>query len=242
VCSNILESYSLPTEEGIVYSWIVEGGEIISGQNSSEVLIQWNEVGEKILSVVLENGCGKSSPILKSVSVNSPPNQPSDIIGESQLGIGESIYQVENIEGIDYKWEITGDGGRINSGQGTNSVSIEWLVEGDFTLKVTPQNNCNYGPSRELDVNVNIITGIEPAIDNSLKIFPNPSQGDITISSENLFIYNEVVVLNTLGQELLKNQIQEGQTEVYLTDLPRGLLLLRLRNQTKTVIKKIIIK
>ncbi len=241
-CTNLNEIYSIPMEEGILYTWEAEGGAIISGQNSSEVLIQWNETGEHILSLVLENRCGKSDPIFKTVSISSPPSQPSDIVGENQLGIGESIYQVENIAGLDYHWEISGNGGKINSGQGTNRVSIEWLVEGDYLLKVTPQNSCNFGEARELAVNVNIITGIEPETDLSLKIFPNPSHGNLTISSENLSVYEDIVILNTLGQEVHKKQIEEGQTEVYLTDLPRGLLMVRLRNKAKTVVRKVIIK
>ncbi|MEN2282877.1 YCF48-related protein [Algoriphagus sp. SE2] len=241
VCTNMNETYSIPMEEGVIYNWMIEGGEIISGQSSSEVIIQWNEVGEKTITVVLENKCGESAPIIKNINVNSPPDQPSSIAGDDQVGLGESIYQIENIEGINYHWEISGDGGIINSGQGTNKVSVEWLVEGDFILKVTPQNNCNIGLPRELEVNVNIITGIEPNWDETLKIFPNPSQGTLTISSESLGDYSEMVIFNAFGQELLKRDIMEGQTEVFMTELPKGLLLIRFRNQSKTIIKRIVI-
>ncbi|WP_296698057.1 YCF48-related protein [Algoriphagus sp.] len=241
VCTNLNETYSLPLEAGVVYNWQAEGGEIISGQTSSEVLIQWNEVGEKILTVVLENSCGESTPIIKKINVSAPPDQPSAIFGENQLGIGESFYQVENIEGINYYWEISGNGGSILSGQGTNIVLIEWLNEGDFLLKVTPQNNCNNGPSSELEINVNIITWVEPNTEKDLKIFPNPSRGTLTISSENLSFYNEIVILNAFGQEVFKRNILEGQSEIFMTELPKGLLLLRLRNQSNSVTKKIII-
>jgi len=242
VCTNKSEFYSFPIIPGVVYNWDANGGEIISGQTSSEVEILWNTPGEHLLSVILENNCGKSPPFSKAIFASSPPDQPSNIVGDSQVALGESIYQVESEENVDYNWAIIGNGGRINSGQGTNTISIEWLEEGDFKLKVTPQNSCDFGQARELDINVNIITGIEPDTDSSLKIYPNPSQGNVTISSENLSLYREIVVLNSLGQELYKKQIVENQTEVNLTDLPRGLLVIRLRNQTKTITRKLIIK
>ena len=242
VCTNQSEIYSLENIEGIDYLWTVNGGEIIEGENSHEIKVQWTETGDHQISVVLENQCGKSDPILKDILVNAAPDQPSEIQGDIQVGFDTYSYEVEPLDGIDYQWEISGNGGSILSGQGTHKIIVEWLLEGDFMIKVTPQNSCNDGESRQLAVNVNIITGIEPEADLALKIYPNPSQGSVTISSENLSKFQEVTVINTLGQKLLQGQIYEGQTEIYLTDLPRGIVLIRLKNHHQTVIRKVVVK
>ncbi|MBN3581277.1 T9SS type A sorting domain-containing protein [Algoriphagus aestuarii] len=241
VCTNQAEIYSLENMDGINYLWTVQGGELLAGENTHEVQIQWNETGAKQVSVVLENNCGKSDPITKEVVVSAAPEQPSEIKGDSQVGLGEYSYEVEAIDGIDYQWGISGNSGRIISGQGTHKITIEWLLEGDFTLKVTPQNSCNDGESRELTININIITGIEPEADLSLKIFPNPSQGSLTISSEYLSKFQEFTVVNSLGQKLMQSEISPGQTEIYLTELPKGLLLIRLKSNRQTIVRKLVV-
>ncbi|SIN99961.1 YCF48-related protein [Algoriphagus halophilus] len=242
VCTNQSEVYSVPLEQGVTYTWTIEGGEILSGQNSSEIEVLWKNVGPNTLSVVLENSCGGTAPITKTIIIGAPPEQPSIIVGEQLVGLGEASYTIELQEGVDYRWEISGNGGIILSGQGSSSIIVDWQLEGDFMLTVTPQNNCNEGEARDLEVTVNIITGIEPKPDPSLSFYPNPSQGSLTITSDNLSVYQEVSVLNTLGKELIHSEIQEGQREIYFTDLPRGLALIRLRNHSKTVVKKIIVR
>lgn len=242
VCTNQAETYSLPLVQGVTYTWTAEGGEILSGQNSSEVEIQWQNQGIQTLSVILENICGSTSPIMKTIIVGAPPSQPSPIEGALLVSLGEVTYSIEQQEGIDYQWEISGNGGTILSGQGSYHVVVDWQLEGDYTITVTPQNNCNEGESRALDVTVNIITGIEPQSDPSLGFYPNPSHGSLTISSDKLFEYQEVSIMNALGQELIHAVIQEGQQEIYFTELPKGLLLIRLRNHSKSVVKKILVK
>lgn len=242
VCTDQIEIYSLPTLSGVTYTWTAEGGEISSGQGSSEIEVIWLSKGVHNLSVVLENSCGKSLPIEKVISADSPPDQPYEIRGESQLGLGEAYYEVEFQEGVNYLWEISENGGTIISGQGTSSIIIDWQIEGDFTVKVTPQNQCNEGISQMLEVNVNIITGIEPDLDLTLSIFPNPSEGSLTISSDNLSEYQEISLINSLGQILLHSQIVEGQKEIHFSELPKGMILIQLSNQKKSVTKKIMVK
>ncbi|MBN3520883.1 T9SS type A sorting domain-containing protein [Algoriphagus lutimaris] len=242
VCTNQSELYTLPSEQGVIYIWTAEGGEILSGQNSSEIEVLWQDQGTQTLSVVLENTCGSTAPISKTIIVGAPPEQPSLIEGDRLVGFGEAYYTIELQEGVDYHWEISENGGSILSGQGSSSVVVDWKLEGDFILTVTPQNNCNEGEARELEVTVNIITGVEPKPDLSLIFYPNPSQGSLTITSDNLSDYQEVSIMNALGQEFIHSVIHEGQREIYFTDLPRGLALIRLRNHSKTVVKKIIVK
>lgn len=241
VCKDQQSTYTIESEMATDYTWSIEGGEIISGQGTAEIEVLWAEEGETALSVILANSCGQSSEIVMPVLVSSPPMQPSPIIGEAQVGLGEYFYEVEEISEVDYQWEI-GDGGRIISGQGSSKIQVEWLAEGDFSISVTPQNQCNDGESREIAVNVNIITGLEPAADINLKIFPNPSQGSITISSENLSHYQEINLVNALGQEVMQKTILEGQREVNFTEMPKGLWMVVLKGKEGIQIRKVIVK
>ncbi|HSF52439.1 MAG TPA: YCF48-related protein, partial [Algoriphagus sp.] len=241
VCTGNSYTYSLPNFEGTIYTWAVTGGELIQGQGTHEAEIKWNLNGTQQLSVTQENRCGDSLPIIKMVSVNSAPEAPLGISGESKVGLGEQIYEIDEIEGLNYRWSISG-GGKILSGQGTGSVVVLWENEGDFELAVEAQNECNFSSKRILPVNVNIITALEPINQGNLKIYPNPSQGNLTISSDNLDSWSDIMIFNPIGQLIETKIIFQGQSEVQFYRLPKGFLLIKLQGKNGVVSKKVLVR
>lgn len=243
-CTTQSYVYSLPNIEGISYKWETTGGEIVSGQDSPIVTVKWNLTGEQKLFAIPENRCGKAEPITKPVFVNSAPAQPGEIKGESQVGFGENFYTTTEENGINYQWEIDNLGGTIIAGQGTSSVQIIWQKEGDFNLRVTPLNICNEGEARIFKVNVNIITSLPELNTGSefLNIYPNPGFGDLVIESEILWTWNDLVLINAFGQEFRTIQIQSGQREINLTQLPKGLVVLRFSNTSGFYYRKVIVQ
>jgi photosystem II stability/assembly factor-like uncharacterized protein len=242
VCREKTHPYSLPNLEETTYTWLVIGGEVTQGQGTRQVQIKWNLSGDQRISVTLENRCGKSEPILKSVVVSSPPAQPSTIRGEIQTGLGEQIYEIERLPGLDYRWAIPELSGKIISGQGTGRIVVSWEKEGDFELSVEAQNQCDFGPKRILAVNVNIITALEPDQDPSLKLYPNPSLGALTVTSASLDTWSSLSVINSVGQLILSQDIRTGQKELTLSGLPRGLLLIQLQGKNGLITRKILVR
>lgn len=240
-CVDNANTYSLPNIAGTTYTWTVTGGEIISGQGTHEVNINWDQSGDQLILVAQENRCGTSDPIQKVVRITSAPDQPSVIIGDGQTALGEHYYQIEGNPDLDYKWSISG-GGRIISGQGTSRILVIWEQEGDFQLSVEAQNECGFGPKRNLPVNVNVITALEPSGNYNLKIYPNPSFGSLTISSENLDSWSSLLVFNPMGQLVQSQNIAVGQSELFLSGLPRGLLLIQLQGKNGSVTEKILVQ
>ncbi|WP_168171967.1 YCF48-related protein [Algoriphagus sp. A40] len=239
VCTDNTYTYSLPSVEGTSYTWEVNGGELVKGQGTPEVEIKWSQKGIQQLSATPENRCGGVPAILKTITVNGAPESPLGISGESRVGLGEQVYEIEELEGMNYRWSISGAGGRILSGQGTGSVRVLWEIEGDFELAVEAQNECSFSSKRILPVNVNIITALEPIAEGNLKIFPNPSQGNLTISSENLDSWSSILIFNPVGQLVESQTLTSGQTEIQLVGLPRGLLVIKLQGKNGTLAKKI---
>jgi photosystem II stability/assembly factor-like uncharacterized protein len=240
-CVNSTGTYSLPNFEGTMYAWTIIGGEILSGQGSNKVEIKWDQAGDQLITVVQENRCGLSEPILKAIKVTASPNQPSAITGQAQTALGPQLYEIEEVAGLDYRWTISG-GGRIISGQGTKRVLVNWDTEGNFQLGVEAQNECGFGSKRNLSVNVNIITALEPSILNSLKIFPNPSFGSLTIHSPSLDVWTSLAVFNAMGQLIETQSITAGQSEVFLDRLPPGLILVQLQGKNGVVTRKVLVK
>jgi photosystem II stability/assembly factor-like uncharacterized protein len=242
VCQDTRHTYTLPNTAGVTYTWTVSGGVITKGQGTHEVEITWSESGNQELSVIQENRCGKIQALQKPVVVNSSPGDPSDIVGEARIGLGKQIYSIETLPGLNYRWSISDGGGKIISGQGTGSIVILWEKEGNFTLSVDAQNECGYSTKATLSVNVNIITALEPSVDQDLKIYPNPSEGSLTISSDALDSWSSIEVVNTIGQVVMKHPIAVGETDVYLQGLPKGLLLVRFQGKQGAVSRKILVR
>ena len=243
-CTTQSYVYTLPNVEGVSYKWETTGGEIVSGQDSPIVTVKWNLTGEQKLFATPQNRCGIAEPVIKPVFVNAAPAQPGEIKGEAQVGLGENLYTITGENGINYQWKIDNLGGRILEGQGTTTVKIIWQQEGDFNLSVTPLNICNEGEARILQVNVNVITSlpeIMPELE-AIRIYPNPSFGDLIIESEVLGYWNELVLINALGQEFRTLQIQSGQREINLSQLPKGLVVLRFSNSSGFFYRKVIVK
>ncbi|MFN3998905.1 YCF48-related protein [Algoriphagus sp.] len=240
-CVNNISTYSLPNLEGTTYKWTVIGGEISSGQGTNKIEVKWDQAGDQLISVTQENRCGPSDPILKVVKVTAAPNQPSAISGQAQTALGEQYYEIAGLPGLDYRWTISG-GGRIISGQGTKRVLVNWDAEGDFQLTVEAQNECGFGPKQNLAVNVNIITALEPSVANTLKIYPNPSYGTLTLSSPNLDAWSSLVIFNAMGQLIENRNISIGQSEIFLNGLPRGLILIQLQGKNGVLTRKVLVK
>jgi len=240
-CVDSTNTYSLPNIQGTTYTWTVIGGEITSGQGTNLIEIRWDQTGEQLVSVAQENRCGTSEPILKVVLITAAPDQPSVISGENQTALGEQFYEIEGLPGLDYRWTISG-GGRIISGQGTKRVLVNWDAEGDFQLAVEAQNECGFGPKQNLAVNVNIITALEPSGANTLKIYPNPSFGTLTLSSPSLDSWTSLLIFNAMGQLIENRIISVGQSEVFLDGLPRGLILIQLQGKNGVVTRKVLVK
>jgi beta-glucanase (GH16 family) len=64
------ERYHVPTVEGASYAWTVGGGEIVSGQGSSEIMVNWGELEGEVSCDFVLNNCNAN--ISKSVQVINP--------------------------------------------------------------------------------------------------------------------------------------------------------------------------
>lgn len=241
VCLDETENYALLEVVGITYTWETSGGEVLEGQGTSAIRVKWHTPGSHEIRVVLENTCGKAAPVLKPISVNLPPDQPGEISGEIQTGLWEEEYEIPAQEGVNLKWQVSNEGGIILGGQGTEKITVLWEKEGDFQLSVTPENECNEGEARILDVNVNVITGLPEKEDLRFRIYPNPSFGNlhVELGEGN---YESLEVINAFGQVIQSVELTNGDRGITLEHLPTGLNLIQLYTGSNVIIRKVIVK
>ncbi|WP_297336455.1 YCF48-related protein [Algoriphagus sp.] len=242
VCIEQEYSYSVNNQSGVDYNWTVSGGEILNGQGTASVLVIWEEAGDHSISVVPNNSCGKGTAVSKPILVKAQAETPGPITGEGITAPGEKVYEILPVGDLSYQWTIEGEGASILEGQGTASIRVIWQNEGEFTLSVRAQNSCGFSESSHLPVTVSFITSLEPDRKLSLLVYPNPSSGQIFLESENLSQWNSAEVINQLGQSIVSTPILSGQTLVIFQDLPKGVLLVRLKGRSGVVVKKIVVE
>lgn len=244
VCTGSLATYSVNDVAGTEFVWQASGGLIKEGQGTAKASVEWTGIGAQNLTVTPRNPCGNGTRYTKLIQIQNPPKQPSDIEGSNMVGLVAHDYQIANVPNTNYIWSVSGNGGTIMDGQGTNKVRVRWIREGNFDLTVTPMNSCNIGLATTLLVNVNLITSIEEEKNPNINIqaYPNPSKGNITLSTLGLSGLREISIINSLGQELQHVKPSQGVFEYRVLGLPRGVHTIILRTREGEFFKKIIVE
>jgi hypothetical protein len=76
---------------------------------------------------------------------------------------------------------------------------------------------------------------------DELNIFPNPGNGLFTIS-KGTQTNKTIIIRNSFGQEIYSMNLQENSREVDIRDLSKGVYYLEVRDESKTLTRKIIIE
>ncbi len=118
-----------------------------------------------------------------AIVVKAVSSQPSAINGTTSLCSGNTgiAYSVTNVANITYTWSYSGTNATIASGQGTNSITVNYATNATSgTWTVTPSNACGNGTAQTLVVTVNAIPAT-PTISGSPTTFC--SGGSVTLTS-----------------------------------------------------------
>jgi hypothetical protein len=148
VCKDSSEIYSIVQIQGATsYSWTVpDGAQIISGQNTPTIIIQWGSTGG-IVSVIAGNNCGPSNPGVLEVTVLGIPPQPLLFLGPDHACDAETVsFYIHPVQdAMTYFWTVPSDAA-ILSGQNTDSISVRWgSAAGNISVRA--MNNCGESPT-----------------------------------------------------------------------------------------------
>ncbi len=139
-------------------------------------------------------GCNNvTSNILNSnqlkLKINLPPARPSAITGPTiHSNIEFATYSVVEVPGVTYIWSITG-GALINSGQGSNTINMQWGGSAGV-VSVVAANGCGSSAPSTLAVaflGEGGLTGTPPGADknviekNDVQLYPNPARSIATL-------------------------------------------------------------
>lgn len=160
---------------------------------------------------------------------------------------GTETYSVTNTIGSSYSWTVP-SGASILSGNGTNSITVQFnFVGGDVSVTETNAAGCQ-GTSVKLNVSCPITTSAFDQYNtlSILKIYPNPSKDVVTIDayvpsgSE-----SKISIHDITGQEVFTtpslSTIEIHET-LDLSHLNKGIYLVKITTNEKTVMQKLILE
>jgi hypothetical protein len=164
--------------------------------------------------------------------------QPSTIQGASvTLHWSQETYLVPYVAGRFYFWTVTG--GRILSGQGTNSIVVEWDQDGIGSVVLNQYDTqCSYYDT--LSVN-SLYTSVSVAADaGQLSAFPVPFTERLMVNWPQTLHPAAVVLYDIAGRIVLEQVVEAGlQAELNTADLAPGCYLLGLKGETASLLRVI---
>lgn len=117
-------------------------------------------------------------------------------------------------------------GGTPSSASGPGPHLITYTAPGTYRtiLNVVSESGCRSVKVDEVEV---LTTGIQENKNNTLSLYPNPSQGYFIIT-DNTNTYTKASVLNTSGQKILEKEILMNQLD--LRELKNGHYILQIQD------------
>lgn len=198
-------------------------------------------IGIFVDSLMNINGC--DSIVITEVLILPPPVAP---LIEASITITQGaspfIVSVEEVpDATSYQWSVP-MGVQILSGQGANTVTINWgspALNGNIC--VTAVNECGLvGEISCMEVVVEIVDGITDKGEVTFEVFPNPANDLLHITALKNGDYT-IVLTNSLGEVFRFFSSQEFATILEIADLPNGLYFLSINSNRKVHSEKILI-
>jgi hypothetical protein len=139
-------------------------------------------------------------------------------------------------------------GSLLNKG---NLAAWQTHISGDAgSLEVDPAFDANYMPTNilcnemgiEHPLIINGQTGIKPIPNDRLRVYPNPTTGELRMENgewrmENVEIYDVYGRMIVIPNEAQRN---EESITINISRLPAGIYLLKIETENETITKKII--
>jgi hypothetical protein len=244
VCTGTNQNYSIAAvNEAASYIWTLPSGWSGSSSSNSINAVVGTSVGSEIISVAAQNACGTSSVQTVTITVNTLPNQPGAISGNTSFCSGSAqVFSIANVAGADsYTWNLP-SGWSGSSSSNTINATVGSNI-GTQTVSVTANNSCGSSTAQTLSVNVNnCATGIDVNTDNFETIFfPNPATIQFTIA--NAEIGTRISVIDITGKVMFTETVNANTHVISTKDLVSGIYFVQLENngqisQMKLVVNK----
>ena len=130
-----------------------------------------------------------------------------------------------------------------STGAIANSITVIPLVTSTYSLVGSDLNNCINSAvyTQSVDACVGLINRLNKQ-QGAIDVYPNPSNGEVTVSFENIIDKPMIELYNYLGQLIIKENVIALKTILNFKTVANGVYTLRVISYNKTVFTEKIIK
>jgi hypothetical protein len=190
--------------------------------------VTYSTAGTYAVTLVATNSSGASSPVSQTITINASPAIPTI----TQAGI--TLTSSSNT-GNQWYWN-----GVLITGATNQSYSV--TANGLYTVEVTNSFGCT---SISNATNFTA-TGISSVADNTvLTIFPNPSNGIVTLNFSGKNEHIVIEVINDLGQKVFTEEVNDCSNDcnkiIDMSSFKKGIYLFRIMADGNSQTKKILL-
>ncbi len=206
--------------------------------------------GSVILTVSATGAGNNTLSDSMTLSIVNEPATPEMPSGETEVctnyGISYDYVIPEVPHTLNYTWELSPqEAGTLDIKN--NAVDITWTPDytGNVLLHVKASNDCGESEfSEALEITANICTGIDEVKKSGVTVYPNPTDGLLTIKLPKVKDAAHLYLYNALGRQMLSKILQPtGETiELDLRDYPSGIYYLKIESFEIDFYEKVILK
>jgi hypothetical protein len=225
VCENSRVTYSIESVTGATtYIWTLPENWTGSSETNSIVCSTGTTGGT--IYVVATNACGESSPE-RSLDINIL-SQPEPEITQTDNDVLHSNATEGN------QWY--NQNGIL---EGETEQDFKVTENGSYYVIVT--NKCGSGTSNTIDVSITSINNIRA--NGKFKVYPNPAENAVHLTlNDDQLINSKVILINIKGEIVKQEIINSKKITIDVSDLPKGVYLIKVTNKKAVSICKLILK
>ncbi len=214
---------------GYNYQWS-KNGNAISGATSDT----YSTVDSGSYTVMV--GSGTCSATSNAISIIVTPKKNLGAITGPITPIVNTTttYSVANITSYTFNWTVTG--GTIQTGQGTNQISVLWPnAVGTGTISVT--GNC--ANASTLNVTIGNSGILEPTY-TTISLYPNPANSMLFIDLNTIKTNGRIFIYDLSGKVIIEQPAIIGTNELNVANLPAGVYSIKVISNDKVMVGKFI--
>ncbi len=169
-------------------------------------------------------GCVSSNTAVSSVTVNINPTVAASS-SNSLICLGENALLSASTSATSYTW---------NTGATTMSVSVSPTITSTYTVSVSNAAACV--ASSTVMVTVNACTGINELLENSIYVYPNPTNGFLNISLiAELSQNSSLEIYDALGKLVFKQVLVNELNTINIYNLVDGIYTFKVLNNSNLI-------
>lgn len=223
ICKNISSLILNAGNPGLTYAWST--GQTTQTLDVAPFVNTTGVPGSFVSVYVVVTNANKCQASDAKV-LNIVPVASVSTINKVQSGLGVQLSS-DALNANYYLWEF-GDGVTSNDSMPTHY----YPASGTYNVRVIVGNACYYDTAY-ITLNIsNVGTGTLNAGNSAVRLYPNPSQGQVTVEYEGAGGINAVSVVNAVGAVVYKETFKQARKEmVNLSELPAGSYLIRVQTR-----------